>query len=81
MIKLKRFWIDLIRFREWNIYLKVDHFFWKVKDYDRLQLAYDKLRNSYIKLTQNGIDLQKLGIIDMIDDGATIEELKKYLMS
>lgn len=100
MKNLKLFWIYLIRFREWNIYIFIDHFFWKLKDYDRIQDDYskvllhatnDNMSKTNYELTaiysemnrvfKGDVDFYKLDIIDLIDAGATVEEIKKYLMS
>lgn len=100
MIHLKRFWIDLIRVKEWRIYLYISYLLWKIKDYDRLDLDYssvimhatnDHMSKTNYELTaiyseidkaiEGNIDYYKLEIIDLIDSGATIEEIKKYLMS
>lgn len=43
MIKLKRFWIDLVRVKEWRICLYVSHLLWKIKDYDRIQYDYSNI--------------------------------------
>jgi hypothetical protein len=40
MIALRRFWFDLNHPKQWGIYIVISRFFWKIKDYDRLEWDY-----------------------------------------
>jgi hypothetical protein len=40
MIRLKRLWFDLVHPKQWGIYIVISRFFWKLKDYDRLEYEY-----------------------------------------
>lgn len=71
MIHLKKFWINLIFYKDW---------IWKIKDYNRLQDCYQQLIHKKTKQSQHKVNFYKLEILDLIDEGKTIEEIKKYLL-
>ncbi len=81
MIYFRRVLTNLIFNKIWGIYLYINLLYHSVKDYNNQLRRYDDLIKSSVKTKQNGIDLYKLEIIDLIDSGKTIEEIKKYLMS
>lgn len=99
MIKLKRFWFNLIHPKQWGVVYIISRIVWKLKDYDRIEYDYgcvlDNATNG--RMSKTNYELQiiysviteaqnefyygmfKDDINDLIDNGATIEEIRKYV--
>jgi len=97
--QLKMLWFDLIHPKQWYISYIISHFFWKLKDYDRLELDYSCILDNVTdgKMSKTNYEKQTIfsvindtqselyyGIIkddinEMIDNGATISEIRNYV--
>ena len=98
MIKLKRLLFDLRQPKQWNICLVISRWFWKIKDYDRIEYDYGcVLDNATMsKMSKTNYELNtiyavindtqqefyygiiKSDILELIEKGATIDEIKDY---
>ena len=73
MKNLKKFYLNFIYYKEWSIYIKINHFFWKLKNYDRLESDYT---NVLMYVTDNTLSKSNYILNDV--KSVIDSELDKY---